>query len=249
MTRYIVAPTASLSLLMALLAACNSPPPPPSSSPAAPPAAAEPSKSAPASSPATVTAATTTSTAASAAVVGKPAPDFALPDTDGKTVRLQDFRGKVVVLEWFNPECPFVRASHTKGSLTGLAKRYTERPDHSVVWLAIDSAAPGKQGYGRDKIAEGKARYGMTSPVLQDENGEVGHRYGATNTPHMFVIDAQGTLSYEGAIDNSPDGEGESPTGGKLVNYVADALDAVLAGRPVATRETKAYGCHVKYGP
>jgi peroxiredoxin len=242
MPKQLIASIAASLGLATLAAGCNTPPPPPSA-----PAAAAPAAAAPASSPATVTAATTTSETQPGAEIGKPAPDFALPDLDGKTVKLQDFHGKVVVLEWFNPECPFVRASHTKGSLNGLAKRYTERPDHSVVWLAIDSSAPGKQGSLPEKIAEGKARYGMTSPILRDERGDVGHRYGATNTPHMFVIDAQGNLAYGGAIDNSPDGEGESPTGGKLVNYVADALDAVLAGRPVATRETKAYGCHVKY--
>jgi len=187
MPKQLIASIAASLGLATLAAGCNTPPPPPSA-----PAAAAPAAAAPASSPATVTAATTTSETQPGAEIGKPAPDFALPDLDGKTVKLQDFHGKVVVLEWFNPECPFVRASHTKGSLNGLAKRYTERPDHSVVWLAIDSSAPGKQGSLPEKIAEGKARYGMTSPILRDERGDVGHRYGATNTPHMFVIDAQG---------------------------------------------------------
>lgn len=178
------------------------------------------------------------------AEVGKPAPDFALKDLDGKEVRLSSLRGKVVVLEWFNPRCPFVKASHTKGSLKDAAERHEK---DGVVWLAINSAGPGKQGYGIDENRAGTKTYGMEHPVLVDESGEVGHAYGATNTPHMMVIDAKGVLVYRGAIDNSPDGEGESPTGGKLVSYVDEALTAVAAGRTPATTETKAYGCGVKY--
>jgi peroxiredoxin len=178
------------------------------------------------------------------AQVGQPAPDFTLSDLDGHPVHLADFKGKIVVLEWFNPGCPFVRKSHTKGSLVGTAKRYT---DQGVVWLAINSAAPGKEGYGVAKNAEGKQTFGMNYPVLLDESGQVGHAYGATNTPHMFVIDKTGTLVYRGAIDNSPDAEGESPTGGKLVNYVDATMADLAAKRPVATASTEAYGCSVKY--
>jgi peroxiredoxin len=181
---------------------------------------------------------------AARATVGQKAPDFTLPDLDGKPVSLAEAKGKIVVLEWFNPECPFVRASHTKGSLAGLAGRYTPK---GVVWLAIDSSAPGRQGHDLDKIRAGKERYRIDYPILRDESGQVGHRYAATNTPHMFVIDARGTLVYKGAIDNSPDGEGESPAGGKLVNYVAEAIDATANRQPVATTETQAYGCTVKY--
>ena len=204
-----------------------------------------------ASSPPPPEAKTQTQTSSSVAVVtekaevGKPAPDFTLSDLDGKTYRLHDFRGKTVVLEWFNPGCPFVKMSHTKGSLVGTAKRHV---DHGVVWLAINSAAPGKQGHGRDANVEARQRYAMDHPILLDESGATGHAYGATNTPHMFVIDRDGTLLYKGAIDNSPDGEGQSPTGGKLVNYVDAALDALAAGRPVEVKETQAYGCAVKYG-
>jgi peroxiredoxin len=178
------------------------------------------------------------------AEVGKTAPDFTLTDLDGKSYSLRDLRGKTVVLEWFNPGCPFVRMSHTKGSLVGTAKR---RMQKGVVWLAVNSAAAGKQGAGREANADGKQRYGMEHPILLDESGATGHAYGATNTPHMFVIDKDGVLVYRGAIDNSPDGEGESPTGGKLVNYVDAALDAIDAGRPVDVKETQAYGCSVKY--
>ncbi len=178
------------------------------------------------------------------AEVGKPAPDFTLKDLDGKDVRLSSFKGKTVVLEWFNPGCPFVRASHTKGSLKDTARRETKA---GVVWLAVNSAAPGKQGAGVEANREGAKTFGMENPILLDDTGNVGRTYGATNTPHIMVIDPKGTLVYRGAVDNSPDGEGESPTGGKLVSYVETAIADVAAGRPVATPETKAYGCSVKY--
>jgi peroxiredoxin len=178
------------------------------------------------------------------AEVGKPAPDFALADLDGNEVKLSAFKGKTVVLEWFNPHCPFVRAAHTKGSLTSTPKNDIAK---GVVWLAINSGAPGRQGHGVETNREGKKTYGIEYPILMDETGAVGKKYGATNTPHMFVIDQAGTLVYGGAIDNSPDGEGESAPGGKLVNYVDAALADVAAGRAVATASTKAYGCSVKY--
>jgi peroxiredoxin len=176
--------------------------------------------------------------------VGKPAPDFTLPDLDGKQVALSSFKGKTVVLEWFNPGCPFVKASHQKGSLKGTAKRHAEK---GVVWLSINSGAPGKQGAGVEANREGKKSFELDNPILLDESGDVGRRYGATNTPHMYVIDPQGNLVYKGAIDNSPDGAGDSPEGGKLVNYVDAALGDLGAGRPVAIQDTKAYGCSVKY--
>jgi peroxiredoxin len=176
--------------------------------------------------------------------VGQPAPDFTLPDTEGHPVHLADYRGKTVVLEWFNPRCPYVQKSHTKGSLRDAAKRHVA---DGVVWLGINSGAPGKQGYGADATREGKAKLGVENPVLLDESGTVGHAYGATNTPNLFVISPAGTLVYRGAIDNSPDAEGESPTGGTLVKYVDEALLDVAAGRAVRTPVTKPYGCTVKY--
>ncbi|MFO0662298.1 MAG: redoxin family protein [Polyangiaceae bacterium] len=181
---------------------------------------------------------------AQVAKVGEEAPDFELVDLDGKNVKLSSFRGKVVVLEWFNPNCPFVRLSHTKGSLVGTAKRNVDR---GVVWLAVNSGGAGKQGYGLDANRDGKKTYGMEHPILLDETGKVGHMYGATNTPHMMVISADGKLAYRGAIDNSPDGEGESPEGGKLVNYVDQAVTELTSGKPVSKAESKAYGCGVKY--
>ena len=221
-----------LLLLPLLLLACNKEAPAPTPEAKAPdgktPAAAAPSDK-----------------PAAAAEIGKPAPDFTLTDYEGKSHHLADYRGKIVVLEWFNPDCPFVKASHTKGSLKGYSKRAVEK---GVVWLGINSAAPGKQGHGPERIAEGRKAFGMENPVLADDTGKVGRLYGATNTPHMFVIDAQGNLAYRGAIDNSPDGEGESPKDGKLVNHVDAALEDLAAGKPVRTPDTKAYGCSVKYG-
>jgi peroxiredoxin len=176
---------------------------------------------------------------------GAPAPDFTLQDLDGKSIHLADLKGKLVVLEWFNPECPFVRASHTKGSLVSYAGAVAKQ---GVVWLAINSAAPGKQGHDVDKNRAAVATYKLGHPVLLDESGTVGRAYGATNTPHLFVIGRDQKLVYKGAIDNSPDGEGSSPEGGKLVNYVAQALADLAAGRPLKAPSTKAYGCSVKYG-
>ena len=178
------------------------------------------------------------------AEVGKPAPDFTLKDLDGKEVSLSSFKGKVVVLEWFNPGCPFVRNAHTKGSLKDAAKRHTQA---GITWLAINSAGPGKQGHGVETNREAAKGFGMDHPILLDETGDIGHKYGATNTPHMMVIDENGVLVYRGAIDNSPDGEGESPSGGKLVSYVDSAISDLKAKKPIATAETKAYGCSVKY--
>jgi peroxiredoxin len=199
----------------------------------------------PAASSAKPAATGTAAAAAPAAEVGKPAPDFTLSDLDGKPVALSSFKGKTVVLEWFNPECPFVKAAHGKGSLKEYAKTATGK---GVVWLAINSGAPGKQGAGVEKNREGVTAFGLSHPVLLDPTGEVGRKYGATNTPQMYVIGPDGTLAYAGAIDNSPDGEGESPEGGKLVNYVDEALKALGEGKPVAVPKTKAYGCSVKYG-
>ncbi|MFO0584384.1 MAG: thioredoxin family protein [Anaeromyxobacter sp.] len=178
------------------------------------------------------------------AAVGQPAPDFALRDLEGKTVKLGDLKGKVVVLEWFNPGCPYVVASHTKGSLVDAAAKLAKG---DVVWLAVNSAAPGKQGHGVELNREAARKWSLAHPILLDEDGKVGKAYGATNTPHMFVIGKDGKLAYKGAIDNSPDGERGSPQGGTLVEYVTAALADVQAGRPVKTAETKAYGCGVKY--
>lgn len=182
--------------------------------------------------------------AAAAAEVGKPAPDFVLTDLDGKVHRLSEHRGQVVVLEWFNPGCPYVVNAHTRGSLVDAGSRAAAA---GVVWLAVNSAAPGKQGSGAEVNREAARRWSVAYPILLDETGATGKAYGATNTPHLFVIARDGTLVYKGAVDNSPDGERASPKGGTLVEYVPAALEDLQAGRPVRTPETKAYGCSVKY--
>jgi len=181
----------------------------------------------------------------SSTLIGKPAPDFTLKDLGGKEVKLASFKGKVVVLEWFNPGCPYVKASHSVGSLVDTAKR---RTSDGVVWLAINSGAPGKQGNDLAMNTEAAKTWSLSHPILRDEAGTVGKAYRATNTPNMFVIDKTGAVVYAGAIDNSPDGEGKSPQGGKLINYVDAALDDLAAARPVKTAVTKPYGCGVKYG-
>lgn len=214
------------------LAACKTPQEPP---PAPPPPAAT---AAPAPS------AASTSAPMGKAEIGKPAPDFALKDLDGNEVRLSSFKGKIVVLEWFNPLCPYVNAAHVKGSLVDAAKRHQK---DGVVWLAINSGGPGRQGHGAEVNREGKKKFGIEHPILLDESGEVGHAFGATNTPHMMVLDEKGTLVYRGAVDNSPDGEGDSPEDGNLVRYVDEAIAAIAAGKLPATTHTSAYGCTVKY--
>jgi peroxiredoxin len=178
------------------------------------------------------------------AKLGAAAPDFELADLDGNKVSLAKHRGSIVVLEWFNPECPFVKKSHTKGSLVDTAARQTKE---GVVWLAVNSNAAGKQGHGAEKNREGREAFKMTHPILLDEDGRVGKAYGAARTPHMYVIDQKGNLAYRGAIDNSPDGEGESPAGGKLVNYVDGAIADLRAGKAPSVTETEPYGCSVKY--
>jgi peroxiredoxin len=178
-------------------------------------------------------------------VIGKAAPDFSLKDLAGKEVKLASYKGKTVVLEWINPGCPFVKRSHTVGSLVGTAQRHMK---DGVVWLAINSGSSGKQGADIAANTEAAKAWSLTHPILRDDTGSVGKAYGATNTPDMFVIDKSGKVVYAGAIDNSPDGEGKSAPGGKLVNYVDAALGDVAAGRAVQTPVTRPYGCSVKYG-
>ena len=173
--------------------------------------------------------------------IGKPAPAFELKDLDGKTVKLADYKGKTVVLEWFNPECPVVKGQHDDGRLKDAAAKAMK---DGIVWLAINSSAAGMEGNGVEKNKKGAAGWNMSYPILLDEEGTVGHAYGAKCTPTMYVIDAKGTLVYHGAIDNMGSGK---PEGGAVVNYVEKALAEMKEGKPVSTPETKAYGCGVKY--
>ncbi len=173
--------------------------------------------------------------------IGKAAPAFELKDLDGKAVKLADYKGKTVVLEWFNPECPFVVRQHSEGVLKDAAAKATK---DGVVWLAINSSGAGMEGSDPEKNKKMKADWKMDYPVLVDADGMVGKAYGSKNTPTMYIIDAKGMLAYHGAIDNAPDGK---PEGGTLVNYVESALAEIKAGKPVSKAETKAYGCGVKY--
>ena len=173
--------------------------------------------------------------------IGKAAPAFELKDLDGKTVKLADFKGKVVVLEWFNPECPVVKGQHDGGCLKDCAAKATK---DGVVWLAINSGGPGMEGNGVEKNKKAIADWKMEHPVLIDEDGSVGKMYGSKNTPTMYIIDAKGMLAYHGAIDNMANGK---PEGGAPINYVEKALAEIKEGKPVSVAETKAYGCGVKY--
>lgn len=184
--------------------------------------------------------ATSAARPAGQAQLGAPAPSFELSDLDGAVHRLADHDGKIRVLEWFNPGCPYVKYAHGEGPLRDQAKRVTE---DGVVWMAINSGAPGKQGHGIDVNKAAVEEWSMGHPVLVDEDGAVGRAYGAITTPHMYVIDAEGTLVYRGAIDNAPFGRGT----GTVKNFVDLALSAVKAGKPVETADTKPYGCSVKY--
>lgn len=175
---------------------------------------------------------------------GNTAPDFTLPDADGKNCKLADLRGKFVVLEWFNDGCPFVKKHYDSENMQKLQKTYTKK---GVTWLSVVSSAPGKQGYhsGKELKAIMRERNASPSAVLIDEDGQVGRLYGAKTTPQMFVINPRRILVYAGAIDDKPDTDAGSI--GKAKNYLKEALDKSLAGKEVAISSTKPYGCSVKY--
>jgi peroxiredoxin len=177
--------------------------------------------------------------------VGGVAPDFTLKSAAGKDVSLSDFEGKVVVLEWTNSGCPFVKKHYGSGNMQKLQKEATSK---GVVWLSICSSAPDKQGNLTDKEALAlTAKNGSASTAyLLDPDGKVGRLYEAKRTPEMYVINQKGDLVYHGAIDDKKTPDPADISGAK--NYVAAALDDVLAGKPVATPQTEAYGCSVKYG-
>ena len=182
--------------------------------------------------------------AAPAAKVGAPAPAFSATATTGKPVSLADYAGKIVVLEWTNHECPYVRKHYESGNMQALQKEAT---GEGVIWLSIISSAPGEQGYVSAGQADEltKTRGVAPTAVLLDPTGVVGKLYGATNTPHMYVIDKGGVLEYAGAIDDRPTTRKSDVPGAQ--NYVRLALASVAAGQPVKTPITRAYGCTVKY--
>ncbi len=180
----------------------------------------------------------------SAARVGEPAPDFTATASNGKIFRLSDYRGKFVVLEWHNNGCPYVRKHYNSGNMQRLQKQWTAR---GVVWFTIISSAPGKQGYvtaseENDYLARMQA---APTAALLDPTGEIGHLYGAKTSPQMVVINPQGVVIYDGAIDDRPTTDlGDIPG---ATNYVNLALEKAMAGKPVETPATRPYGCSVKY--
>src|SRR5947209_5525306 len=176
--------------------------------------------------------------------VGSAAPDFSVPDANGKTHSLSQYKGKYVVLEWFNPECPFVKKHYGSGNMQKLQQEYTSK---GVVWLTIDSNAPGSEG----NITPEQAQKIMASwkthqtALLPDPESNVARSYGAKNTPDMIVINPEGKIVYEGAIDSkATPNPADIPSS---TNYVKAALDESLAGKPVSNPTTKPYGCSVKY--
>ena len=178
------------------------------------------------------------------AKVGQDAPAFTAVDTKGEKRSLADFKGKTVVLEWHNKDCPYVKKHYGSGNMQKLQKDYTAK---GVVWLTIISSAEGKQGFvtGEDADADMAKAKASPSHVLLDSAGAVGRLYGAKTTPHMFVIDPSGKLVYNGAIDDNSSSDPDDIPSSK--NYVAAALDSVLAGKKVAKKATRPYGCSVKY--
>jgi peroxiredoxin len=175
---------------------------------------------------------------------GEPAPEFTLTDTKGTSHNLSDFRGKYVVLEWVNHGCPFVVKFYSVGKMQELQKAAA---DDGVVWLSICSSAEGKQGYMNNDEWNAKIEESGTAAagVLIDEDGTVGKMYGAKTTPHMYVIDPEGTLIYQGAIDSVPSTDSADIDGAE--NYVMAAIAQHKAGEEIVNAQTKAYGCSVKY--
>lgn len=182
--------------------------------------------------------------AAAAPNIGKPAPEFHLPDSNGKQVGLADYRGSFVVLEWTNHDCPFVRKHYGSGNMQKLQKEFVAK---DVVWLSVISSAPGRQGHVTPDEANELTRTRNASPsaVLMDPDGKTGKLYGARTTPHMFIVDPEGRLIYMGGIDDKPSTQRSDVDIAK--NYVRVALAQAMDGKPVAEAVTRPYGCSVKY--
>ena len=176
--------------------------------------------------------------------IGMPAPDFTAADSHGAKHALADYRGKIVVLEWTNHACPFVGKHYTTGNMQALQQYATGA---GVTWLSVISSAPGTQGYvsGPEADALTTKRQAVPTAVLLDPQGVVGHAYDARTTPHMYIIDATGTLVYMGGIDDKPSTQNSDVK--TATNYVRVALDEVRGAKPVSTPVTRPYGCSVKY--
>ncbi len=178
------------------------------------------------------------------AEVGQPAPDFTGKDTAGKDQHLVDYKGKIVVLEWSNPGCPYVQKHYETGNMQALQ---AEEIKNGVVWLTVVSSAKGREGYMSIEEANAYMKKMGSEPTARilDPSGEIGKLYGATATPHMFVIDKDGVLQYAGAIDDRPSADHETVAGAH--NYVRTAVEELEAGKPVDTAVTQVYGCSIKY--
>jgi hypothetical protein len=182
--------------------------------------------------------------AQASATIGQQAPDFSLTDINGKAHKLSDYRGKTVVLEWVNPECPFVVKHYDSGNIPSLQKSTTS---DGVIWLSINSGKAGAQGdFEPAKVASWMEKTGAApTAYFRDSDGSVGRLYGAKTTPHMYVISQDGTLVYNGAIDSIRSSKQEDIS--KATNFVTAALTSVKAGQPIAKATTEPYGCSVKY--
>ena len=188
---------------------------------------------------------TTMALAASAlaAEIGKPAPDFTATDINGKTVKFSDYKGKIVVLESYNSDCPFCHNQYANGATQDLQKELAAK---GVVWLLVNSVNPNNASHrtpeqARQEIADKKI---AATDWIDDSSGAIGHLYDMKTTPDMYVIDKNGVLVYQGAMDNQPDPVHDPRT---ARNYVREAVGALLAGKPVEVSQTKPYGCGVKY--
>jgi peroxiredoxin len=178
------------------------------------------------------------------AVVGSVAPAFTATDSHGQTHSLDQYRGKYVVLEWHNQGCPYTKKHYVSGNMQSLQKEWTAK---GVAWFTVISSAPGEQGYVTDPQENAYLAQMHADPtaVLMDSAGKFGHLYGAKTTPEMYVIDPNGKLIYEGAIDDRPTPDTSDIKGAD--NYLSDALTESMAGKPVAKSYTRPYGCSVKY--
>ncbi len=176
--------------------------------------------------------------------IGKPAPNFSLSDTNGRVVKLADLRGKTVVIEWNNPECPFVKKHYNSGNMQ---KTQASAAAGGVTWLTINSSAEGKQGYmtPADAKAFTAKQQSRRTAYLLDPNGQVGTAYGAKTTPHMYIINPAGTLVYMGGIDDKPTPNPADINGAR--NHVLAALGELKAGEAVSVPTSRPYGCNVKY--
>lgn len=181
---------------------------------------------------------------ASAADVGKAAPDFSVSDAKGAKLSLADLKGKVVVLEWNNFGCPFVVKHYGSKNMQKLQETYTAK---NVVWVTINSGSKASGSYLEPAayLKKAEEQGSKASHLVVDEQGTLGKSYGAKTTPHMYIIDANGTLVYNGAIDSKKSTDAADIAG--ATNYISKALDELLAGKPVSTAKTEPYGCSVKY--